>query len=75
MGPSPRAMIMATMMNTIVMPVRKQPVETEVMDPQLAAGRNRDVLRMTVGLVVLMIIVVVAIFNISQPSPLPPITP
>jgi hypothetical protein len=30
---------------------------------------------MTVGLVVLMIIVVVAIFNISQPSPLPPITP
>lgn len=62
-------------MNTIVMPMRKQPVEAEVIDPQLAAGRNRDVLRMTVGLVVLMIIVAVAIFSISQPSPLPPFIP
>jgi hypothetical protein len=62
-------------MNMNIMPTRKRQVEEEVLDPVLTAGRNRDVLRMTVGLVVLMIIVAVAMFTISQPSPLPPIMP
>ena len=58
-------------MNMVVIPVQKQPVEAEVVDPLLAARRNRDLMRVTVALVALVIIVAVAIFCTFQPSPLP----
>ena len=64
------------MINTIDMPVRQQPVESGVViDPLLAARRNRDLMRVTAGMVALAIIVAVAIFCIFLPSPLPAFTP
>jgi len=55
----------------ITMPVRKQPVESETIDPVLAAKRNRDLIKVTAAIVALSIIVVLAAFFGSQPTSLP----